>query len=164
MEPMLKRVAVVTGAAAARSRKPYPCSSTMLASLINASAAPGTLSVAMSRSIKASASGNSAAHTECDIVTTATAIQAAHAAGRRRRQLRSIVFAPIRLCVAAQRALRRSHGQGGFRWWKIQKLARQTQLARSKCGNSDFTRRGVHWGGSTLRDSYDRGEIGQMEP
>ena len=40
IEPMLKSVTVVTGACAARSRKPYPFSSAILPSLINAR--PGT--------------------------------------------------------------------------------------------------------------------------
>src|SRR5215468_4221712 len=92
---MLKSVAVVTGASAARSRKPYPFASTMLPSLINARAAPGTLCVDMRRSIRASEADKSAADTEAASVTTATAIQTAHIASGRTHQLRFIVLALI---------------------------------------------------------------------
>src|SRR5215468_5692893 len=92
---MLKSVAVVTGACAARSRKPYPFSSTMLPSLINARAAPGTLCVDMRRSISASEAENSAADTDAASVTTATAIPTVHVASGRPHHLRFIVFAPI---------------------------------------------------------------------
>ena len=95
MEPMLKSVAVVTRAWLSRPRKPYPFSSTILPSLINASATPETLSIDMRRSIRSSAAGRSAAGTECDLVTTATATQTAHAASRRPLQLRIIIFGPI---------------------------------------------------------------------
>ena len=61
IEPMLKSVAVVTGAWVARARKPYPFSITILPSLIIANAAPGTLSIDIRRKIKSSASGKSAA-------------------------------------------------------------------------------------------------------
>ena len=92
---MLKSVAVVTRAWLSRPRKPYPFSSTILPSLINASATPETLSIDMRRSIRSSAAGRSAAGTECDLVTTATATQTAHAASRRPLQLRIIIFGPI---------------------------------------------------------------------
>src|SRR5215831_4045513 len=92
---MLKSVAVVTGACAARSRKPYPFSSRMLPSLINARAAPGTLCADMRGSISASEAEESAADTEAASVTTATAIPTAHIASRRPHQLRFIVLAPI---------------------------------------------------------------------
>src|SRR6516162_2727481 len=92
---MLKSVAVVTGACAARSRKPYPFSSRTLPSLINARAAPGTLCVDMRRSISASEAGNSAADTEAASVTTATAIPTSHIASGRPHQLRFIVLDPI---------------------------------------------------------------------
>src|SRR5215469_4055140 len=92
---MLKSVAVVTGACAARSRKPYPFSSTMLPSLINARAAPGTLCVDMRRSISASEAEKSATDTEAASVTAATATTTAHVASGRPHQLRLIVLAPI---------------------------------------------------------------------
>src|SRR5215469_5558239 len=92
---MLKSVAVVTGACAARSRKPYPLSSTMLPSLINARAAPGTLCVDMRRSVSASEAENSAADTEAASVTTAAAIPTAHIASGRPHQLRFIVLDPV---------------------------------------------------------------------
>src|SRR5215467_16246694 len=92
---MLKSVAVVTGACAARSRKPYPFSSTMLPSLNNARTAPGTLCADMRRSISASEAEESAADTEAASVTTATAIPTAHVASGRPHQLRFIVLAPI---------------------------------------------------------------------
>src|SRR2546423_7274629 len=92
---MLKSVAVVMGACAARCRKPYPFSSTMLPSLISARAAPGTLCIDMRRSISASEEEKSAADTEAASVTTATAIQTAHAASGRPHQLRFIVLGLI---------------------------------------------------------------------
>jgi hypothetical protein len=95
IEPMLKSVAVVIGACAASSRKPYPFSSTMLPSLISARAAPGTLCVDMKRSISASEAEKSAADTEAASVTMATAILTAHAASGRPHQLRFIVVALI---------------------------------------------------------------------
>jgi len=95
IEPMLKSVAMVTGACAARSRRPYPFSSTMLPSSINARAAPGTLCVDMRRSIRASEAEKSAADTEAASVTPATAIPTAHIASERPHQLRLIVLAPI---------------------------------------------------------------------
>src|SRR6516225_9510178 len=92
---MLKSVAVVTGACAARSRKPYPFSSRTLPSLISATAAPGTLCVDMRRSISASEAEKSAADTEAASVTAATAIPTAHVASGRQDQLRFIILAPI---------------------------------------------------------------------
>src|SRR5215469_13517035 len=92
---MLKSVAVVTGACAARSRKPYPFSSTTLPSLINARAAPGTLYVDIRRSISASEAGKSTADIEAERVTTKTAIPTVHMASGRPYQLRLISFAPI---------------------------------------------------------------------
>src|SRR5215470_17407073 len=68
----------------------------MLPSLINARAAPGTLSVDMRRSIIASGAEKSAADTDAASVTTATAIPTAHIASGRPHQLRFIVVTPIR--------------------------------------------------------------------
>src|SRR6516165_9822266 len=92
---MLKSVAVVTGACAARSRKPYPFSSRTLPSLINARAAPGTLCVDMRRSISASEAEKSAADTKAASVTMATAILSTHVTSGRPHQLRFIVAALI---------------------------------------------------------------------
>jgi hypothetical protein len=82
IEPMLKSVAVVTGALASKSRSPYPLSSTILPSLINASTAPGTFYLDMRRSITASAVGKSGADSEAETVKTATKILTAHIASR----------------------------------------------------------------------------------
>ena len=116
IEPTLKSVAVVTGACAARSRKPYPFPSRMLPSLINARAEPGTLCVDMRRSISASGAEKSAADTEAASVTTATAIPTAHIASGRPHQLRFIVLAPIITIKFRGRTLRgggRSRQDGG---------------------------------------------------
>ena len=79
----------------AELRRPYPFSSTMLPSLINARAAPGTLCVDMRRSISASESEKSAADTEAASVPTTTAIPTALIASGRPHRLRFIVLAPI---------------------------------------------------------------------
>src|SRR5215469_825056 len=117
---MLKSVAVVTGACAARSRKPYPFSRTMLPSLINARAAPETLCVDMRRSISASEAEKSATDTEAASATTATAIPTGHVASGRPHQLRFIVLALIITIKFRGRTLRggdrnRQDGDGSAR-------------------------------------------------
>ena len=105
IDPRLKSVALVMGACAARSRKPYPFSSTMLPFLISARAAPGTLCVDMRRIISASEVEKSAADTEAASVTTATAIPTAHIVGGRPHQLRFIVLALIITIIFRARTL-----------------------------------------------------------
>src|SRR5215472_11281191 len=106
IDPILKSVAVVTGSCAARSRKPYPFSSTMPPSLISARAAPGTLRVDMRRSISASEAEKSAADTEAASVTMATAILATHIASRRPHRFRVIVLGPMITIKFQKRTLR----------------------------------------------------------